>query len=173
MAASVTGIELRLDRSHEHAPGLSSAILSTESAHLGVVDFRQLGAECLALAGDYDDARTAQTERAVVLLEQAEEPVVVPLRPVDANLIIALHLVMHGFPFATAGKAGRWSFGDGRDDGEHHRSNFLWARAKKVAAWDASTGIVLRIPLEEMDAPRHRQPFRLRGASLLAHWRST
>jgi len=90
-------------------------VFAAEAANLGVVAARQDGAERLVLAGDEDEARTAEAELGAVALEHAEEAVVVAAWAVDADLVEAAHVAVHGFPLAAAAEHGRRGVGDGLD----------------------------------------------------------
>src|ERR687887_351693 len=74
------------------------------------------------------------------------------LRPVDADLVVAGHLVMHRLPLAAPAE-GRWrGVGDSFDDRDQPRGDRT--RVEVLAGRYVLARVVVPVPPEEMNAPR-------------------
>src|SRR6185312_7758636 len=70
----------------QDAPWNPPPELGAQGSNVGIVALRQLREERLVLARDEHDARSAEADRTTIALEEAEEPVMMPLRPIHPHL---------------------------------------------------------------------------------------
>jgi hypothetical protein len=118
---------------------------------------RQCRLERFVEPGKRDDARTAEAEVGAGALQDTEQPIVVPVRPVHRHLVVAAHVVAHGLPLPTAGELRRRALGDGLEHGEHRHADLVGAREQKLASRDSFRRVVVLVSLEEVDAPWARR----------------
>src|SRR5690606_30351034 len=86
-------------------------------------------------------------------VEKTEESMVLAAA-LNADLVQAGHVAVHGLPLATAAERRRRRFGDSVQDGMDLGDDLSWKCAEEVESRRDPGRVVLRGALEEVDSPR-------------------
>jgi len=118
---------------------------------------------CLPVAYD---AGAAKSNGRAVTFKDAEQAIVAALGSVDADFVEAGHIAVHGLPLPSTAESRRGRVCYGLHHGHDHGLDFGGARAQKLKRRRKMRGIVGRVALEEVHAPRGGTLAGVRFASL-------
>jgi hypothetical protein len=125
----------------------SGQVLRTEIPDLPVVGVSQLRPEWLVQTAD--DHQQGLWPVAGVVVQVAEQPVVMTPGTIDADLEPSRHVALHGLPVSAARKSLRGSRRNLGQYRSHCRSNLNRAGIEKFSARYRLTLIIIAVPTKE------------------------